>query len=180
MFTPQEFFLSEDDEKKEYDFHENSPEDVGYRRFLGRLMNPVCEWIPPKSCGLDFGSGPGPTLSVMFEEAGFDMRVYDKFYAPDASVFLENHYDFITASEVIEHLHNPAFELQRLWTCLKKHGVLGIMTKMVIDQGTFAKWHYKNDRTHVIFFSKPTFEWLAKKWQARLEFFEKDVVLFFK
>ena len=45
------------------------------------------------------------------------------------------------------------------------------MTKLVRNQEAFAKWHYKNDLTHVCFFSRATFEWLSDQWQADLEFF---------
>ena len=82
VFVPSEQHLSAADEKAEYDQHQNSPQDTGYRRFLGRLFNPLATKLAPGARGLDFGCGPGPTLSVMFEEAGFDIDVYDIFYAP--------------------------------------------------------------------------------------------------
>ena len=126
-----------------------------------------------------FGSGPGPTLSVMFEEIGHSMVIYDHFYARESSA-LEKQYDFITATEVVEHLHNPGIELDRLWSCLKPGGSLGIMTKLSPDREAFARWHYKTDATHVCFFSKTTFEWLSLKWQAELVFFGKDAIIFYK
>lgn len=172
-------FLSDQDEKSIYDTHENSAEDLGYRRFLDRLFLPLSQCLLPQSCGLDFGSGPGPTLSVMFEEAGHSMKLYDLFYAPDTRV-LQQQYDFISASEVVEHLHHPRRELERLWSCLKPNGVLGIMTKRVIDQAAFSHWHYKSDLTHVCFFSIETFEWLANHWQAALTISGNDVVLLTK
>ncbi len=132
--------------------------------------------LVPESRGLDFGCGPGPTLSRMFEEAGFPMSLHDPFYANKPST-LEKEYDFITASEVVEHLHNPRKELERLWQCLRPGGLLGIMTKLVFDRQAFQHWHYKNDHTHVHFFSRSTFEWLAEQWQAALTFAGKDVIL---
>lgn len=131
IFVPPEHHLSAEDEKAQYDLHENSPEDPAYRQFLGRLLRPMQERIAPKSQGLDFGSGPGPTLSVMFEEIGHSMSIYDHFYAQDLSV-LDKPYDFITATEVVEHLHYPGKELDRLWACLKPGGHLGIMTKLAL------------------------------------------------
>jgi 2-polyprenyl-3-methyl-5-hydroxy-6-metoxy-1,4-benzoquinol methylase len=89
-------------------------------------------------------------------------------------------YDFITASEVVEHLHHPRFELERLWSALRPRGILGIMTKRVRDQHAFANWHYKNDPTHVIFFSEATFVWLSRYWSAELQVVGPDVVLFRK
>lgn len=115
----------------------------------------------------------------MLEEAGHQVAVYDPFYAPDASVFADT-YAFITASEVVEHLHEPRQELERLWRCLEPNGWLGIMTKRVRDKAAFAQWHYKNDPTHVCFFSEGTFQWLAQHWQADLMVIGNDVVLFQK
>lgn len=179
VFVPPAYFLSPEEEKAEYDLHENSADDPGYRRFLGRLFVPLDARLGRHSVGLDFGSGPGPTLSVMFEEVGHTMAIYDPFYAPDAQV-LADRYDFVTATEVVEHLHHPKEELSRLWGCLRPGGWLGIMTKRVLDAEAFATWHYKNDRTHVCFFAAETFEWLAHHWEAELVIVGKDVVLFQK
>ncbi len=179
VFVPSAQYLSSADEKARYDTHQNSPDDQRYRKFLNRLFIPMRERLTPGSCGLDFGSGPGPTLSVMFEEIGHSMAIYDYFYARDRSV-MERQYDFITATEVLEHLHNPREELDRLWSLLKTGGSLGVMTQIVQDQEAFARWYYKNDPTHICFFSRPTFEWLAAYWQAEITFADKDVVLFCK
>lgn len=179
VFVLPRQFLTPEEEKSVYDHHENSSDDPRYRRFLSRLFVPLSQRLVPDSFGLDFGSGPGATLSVMFEEAGHSMKIYDPFYAPDVKP-LQLHYDFITASEVVEHLHHPRRELDRLWSCLKPNGSLGIMTKRVIDQEAFSRWHYKNDPTHVCFFSIETFRWLAEHWCATLTVPENDVVLFAK
>ncbi len=179
VFVPAEQYVSREREKAIYDQHNNSPDDKGYRRFLKRLLIPVLDSIADHSEGLDFGSGPGPTLAIMFAEKGYQVKNYDIFYAPDNSL-LEQQYDFITASEVVEHLHYPGRELNSLWSCLSPGGVLGLMTKRVLDQQAFAHWHYKNDVTHVCFFSESSFRWLAQKWNAAISFPEKDVVLFKK
>ncbi|MGB0910247.1 MAG: class I SAM-dependent methyltransferase [Nitrospirales bacterium] len=179
VFVPPGDFLSPEAEKTAYDHHQNSPEDQAYRRFLNRLFSPMQKVLQPESLGLDFGSGPGPTLSVMFEEVGHTVAIYDCFYANDHSV-LQQSYDFITASEVVEHLHHPRKELDDLWNILRPGGVFGIMTKRVYGHKAFMTWHYKNDLTHVCFYSVATFEWLANRWKAELTVSEKDVVLFKK
>lgn len=177
VFVLPKVFLSPLEEKTVYDHHENSPQDSRYRQFLSRIFEPLSQQLATQSSGLDFGSGPGPTLNVMFEEAGHRMEIYDPFYSPD-SALLQRQYDFITATEVVEHLHHPRLELDRLWACLKPNGLLGIMTKRVDDLSSFSNWHYKNDPTHVCFFSLATFRWLAKHWDATLTVPEKDVVIF--
>jgi len=179
VFVPAAYYLTEADEKAAYDHHQNSPTDPDYRQFLSRLFHPLKNRLTPNSYGLDFGSGPGPTLSVMFEEIGHTMNLYDHFYAHNPTALLHP-YDFITATEVVEHLHNPATILFQLWTLLKPGGHLGLMTKLVRNQEAFASWHYKNDLTHVCFFSRATFEWFAHHWQAEVEFFGSDVIIFHK
>ncbi|MDZ7860552.1 MAG: class I SAM-dependent methyltransferase [Candidatus Krumholzibacteriota bacterium] len=179
VFVPSRQFLSPEDEKARYDLHRNLPDDKNYRRFLGRLFIPMRDILTPGAKGLDFGSGPGPTLSLMFEQAGHPMSVYDCFYSPDQSV-LKKQYDFITATEVAEHLHRPGEELSRLWRCLRPGGKLGIMTKFTPGPDEFASSHYRKDLTHVSFFSKATFEWLAARWPAKILFCENDVIIFSK
>lgn len=176
IFVPREYHLAPSDEKAEYDLHENSPDDPGYRKFLGRLFEPMNDRIAAGSDGLDFGCGPGPTLSVMFEEAGHRVSIYDPLYSPDETP-LDRQYDFVTASEVVEHFRIPADDLQRLWSCVKPGGLLGIMTKQALDQASFANWHYKNDPTHISFFSCETFRWLTAKWNAELASVGSDVIL---
>ncbi|SDK14632.1 class I SAM-dependent methyltransferase [Billgrantia gudaonensis] len=176
VFVPPAFHLSPAAEKAEYDKHENHPDDPGYRRFLSRLFMPLRERLAPDACGLDFGAGPGPTLSVMFAEAGHPMAIYDPYYAPDASV-LSDTYDFITATEVVEHLQAPGRELVRLVERLALDGWLGIMTKRVRSREAFARWHYIQDPTHVCFFSEATFCWVARRLGLHVEFPAADVVL---
>lgn len=179
VFVPAQSHLSKADEKSFYDLHQNSPLDLGYRTFLERLSIPLLAQLKTGSQGLDFGSGPGPTLPLMLEEAGHSVALYDPFFAPDQSV-LTRQYDFVTCSEVVEHLRAPGRELKRLWALLKPGGLLAIMTKRVIDQAAFSRWHYKNDPTHIVFFSTQTFNWLGKSWLTEPAYCGADVVLFNK
>ena len=177
VFVPPRYFLSAESEKERYDQHQNSPDDPRYRQFLNRIFLPMQARLKPASFGLDFGSGPGPTLSVMFQEEGHSMDIYDLFYADNPEVF-EREYDFITTTETVEHLRNPQGDLDRLWSCLKPEGVLGVMTSFIEDSNTFADWYYKNDLTHVCFYTKLTFRWLAQRWQTTADFVDDNVVLF--
>lgn len=166
VFVTSDEHLSAVEEKAYYDLHENQPDDPGYRKFLSRLFDPLNARLLQNRRGLDFGSGPGPTLSRMFEEAGHDVTLYDPYYASDVSV-LSTQYDFITLSEVVEHLAAPGIELDRLWNCLSPGGWLGIMTKRVRDPQAFRTWHYITDPTHVSYFSEATFRWLTAKWSTQ-------------
>lgn len=171
--------LVREDEFERYEMHENDPEDPNYRKFLSKLFNPMNMRIPENSFGLDFGSGPGPTLNLMFEEAGHSVKIFDSFYHRDNSVFDEQ-YDFITTSETAEHLFDPLTEFDRLWNCLNPGGYLGVMTSQVPKTEKFSNWHYKNDDTHVSFYSEETFRWMAERWEAELEIINDSVVIFKK
>ena len=160
IFVPREYHLSEIDQRARYDSHNNDPGDLRYRNFFKQLLVPLLAILPSNSYGLDFGSGPGPTLSLMLEECGHKVDLYDKFYAQNDAVF-QNHYDFITATEVVEHLPNPLKDLEALVKILQKGGILAIMTEIVSPQLDFTNWYYKNDPSHVCFYSEKTFIYLA-------------------
>lgn len=176
VFVPSKFYLSEQAERAEYDLHQNDIYDAGYRTFLNRLVEPLLARLKPASQGLDFGCGPGPALAVMLKEVGHTVSLYDVFYEPDTAV-LSSSYDFICATEVVEHLHQPGEQLAKLWRLLRPQGHLGIMTKLVKGQAAFASWHYKNDLTHVCFFSEATWQWWATQNDAELTFVGSDVML---
>lgn len=176
IFVPVVFHLSEVAEKSRYDLHNNDSHDANYRQFLSQVANPLLERHPKEARGLDFGCGPGPTLSVMLKEKGCKVDLYDKFYAKNDEVFTRQ-YDFITATEVVEHLRNPAFEIKRLIGLLKPQSMLFLMTEMLSDNTKFADWYYKNDPSHVGFFSQKTFANLAKRWQLKLTIISDRVVI---
>ncbi len=165
VFVPTDQHLSPNNEKAYYDLHDNQPDDAGYRRFLERLFTPLNQRLAPGARGFDFGCGPGPTLSRMFEAAGHSVALYDPYYAADETV-LTGPYDFITLSEVAEHLAEPGKVLGGLWRSLAPGGWLGIMTKRVRDREAFKTWHYITDPTHIGYFSEATFRWLADQWSA--------------
>jgi len=179
VFVPAAFFLSLQDERACYDHHQNCPHDLRYRKFLSRLAEPLIERLTPGARGMDFGSGPGPTLSLMMAEAGHPTQIFDPYYHCDQAVW-QDQYDFVTASEVVEHLHAPRADLKRCWDVLRPGGILAVMTKRVIENTEFASWHYKNDPTHVVFFSDETFRWVAADWHAQCDIIGTDVVLITK
>ncbi len=180
VFVPKKYWLNSSEEKAEYDLHENDENDLGYRQFLSRLSVPLLERLHLSltgDCkGLDFGCGPGPTLSLMLEEKGVTMALYDPFYFNDKAV-LDRTYDFICATEVVEHLSNPIKEFVKLFSMLKPGGWLGLMTKMVKDQQAFSRWHYIHDQTHICFYSRATFVYIAEKVGANVTFVANDVIL---
>lgn len=176
VFVQKQFWLGSSAEKAIYDLHENNAQDLGYRKFLSRLSIPLLNKLSLNQKGLDFGCGPGPALSFMLEEEGQNVDNYDPIYFNNQTL-LDNQYDFICATEVVEHLKYPSFEFDRLFSMLKPGGWLGIMTKLVISKEAFSHWHYIQDMTHISFFSQDTFKYLATRFNAGISFIGKDVVL---
>ncbi|QQX80622.1 class I SAM-dependent methyltransferase [Shewanella sp. KX20019] len=173
------FQLNLADEKAIYDLHQNDPSDHHYRQFLSRAISPLFERIERYAEGLDFGCGPGPTISVMAAESGIRVDNYDLYYF-NAPELLRRQYDFITMTEVIEHVADALGLLQTLDSLLKPGAILVVMTKRVISETAFSTWHYKRDLTHINFYSTETFEWIAAKFNWTLEVMSEDVVFFTK
>ena len=150
------------DELSRYNQHENCPQDKRYRKFLSPLIEAITARVPRNSVGLDFGCGPGPTLSVMLQEAGRECEVYDPFFRPDQEVIRgRNRYDYIVSSETFEHFHKPRVEIELLHGLLKPEGWLGVMTSQPGEDAKFASWHYHRDPTHVCFWAQESFEYCA-------------------
>jgi hypothetical protein len=177
VFADPNSHLTADAEVAIYQQHENNPQDQRYRAFLNKLAAPLLERLGSTGfSGLDFGCGPGPTLSVMLQEAGQQMAVFDPYFANNPAV-LKQQYDFICSTEAIEHFYQPANEWALWLRLLNGKGWLGLMTKLAPAKAEFASWHYKNDPTHVCFFSRETFEFLANRDGFNLEFIGNDVIL---
>jgi hypothetical protein len=177
VWVPASQQLSAEAEKARYDLHQNDEADAGYRRHLQRLTEPLIAALAVGSTGLDFGCGPGPVLQSMLMDAGFATNVYDPFYAPDRTV-VGQRYDFITATEVVEHLSSPGAELDRLWELLNPGGILAVMTQLRSPERKFADWHYKNDPTHIVFFAERSLAYLTGRWGAECDVVAADVVFF--
>lgn len=178
VYVPPAYYLSLEDEKAEYDKHENIVDDPGYRRFLSHLATPLLATLKPHARILEFGCGPGPALADLLTQAGHHVSLYDAFYYPDSAVLIPASYDVVTATEVIEHLHHPDREISAWLKYLVPSGVIGIMTKTVINAARFATWHYKNDLTHVCFYSHETFDYIASKHSLRWRAVADDAFIF--
>jgi hypothetical protein len=179
VFVPEPFWIDREAERATYDLHQNDSADPDYCRFLSRLSVPLLQRLAVPSTGLDFGCGPGPALSSLLEAHGHRVDLYDPFYYNDSSVF-DNIYDFVCASEVVEHLHHPGDTFPTLFSLLRSGGWLAIMTKLVIDADAFKNWHYIRDPTHICFYSHRTFKYLSRRLDAGLEIVAQDVILLSK
>lgn len=179
VYLDSVYFLNANEELNRYKSHINNPNDTSYRIFLGGLFEPLIKYLKAPALGLDYGCGPGPTLSLMLEEIGFEMKLYDLYFYPNESVLNEN-YDFITCTETVEHFHKARFEFDRFDTLLKKGAYLGIMTKFLADNIEFEKWYYRRDPTHVCFYCESTFRYIEKLYNWEIQELELDIVIFRK
>lgn len=164
------------DEHDHYRLHRNDPDDPRYRRFLQPLATQLLQRLPLASHGLDFGCGPGSALAAMLREAGQRVALYDPLFAENPAA-LQCQYDFIACSEVVEHLHQPAAVFAQFNQMLKPGAWLGIMTGLLSDDGAFARWHYRRDPTHVVFYRGTTFAHLARRYAWRCELPCANVVM---
>ncbi|MBS4540126.1 class I SAM-dependent methyltransferase [Clostridium sp. D2Q-11] len=171
--------LNKFDELSRYKEHNNDPNDKGYRKFLSRLIKELIPYLNEGMLGLDYGCGPVPALSMIMRNKRYNMKIYDPYFYRRKRV-LNERFDFITSSEVIEHFNNPYGEFIRLNKLLKKNGYLAIMTNLLNDKENFKNWHYKNDLTHISFYSKETMRWIANKFNYKVFFPNRNVIIFKK
>jgi len=174
VFVPAEFHLSLEQEKARYALHENNIDDSGYQNFLMPVVEAVVKFCPARSRGLDFGCGPGPALAAILESRGYPMNLYDPFFFPDKGA-LDHQYDFITATEVFEHLREPRGVLVEL---SKLSDVLIIMTEQLGNPADFPHWYYKNDPTHIGFFSEASLRWMGNFIRAESFLVTNRLVVF--
>lgn len=163
-------------ELQHYLHHENDVDDPGYRRFASKLVEPLANALPDGAIGLDYGCGTGPVAAAMLRERGFEVELFDPFFAPNENA-LERTYDFIVCSEVVEHFHRPAEEFDTLARLLRSGGTVGIMTCFQVDDEDFAGWHYRRDPTHVAFYRADTLRRVTQQRGWSCDIPAKDVAL---
>jgi len=153
-----------DEEQTRYEEHENTIEAPGYVKFLNQAIVPTLPLLSTDMTGLDYGSGPGPTLSQLLERQGIRCLDYDPIFGPELP---EGPFDFIFSTETFEHFHQPAREMDIIDRLLQPGGILTIMTMFRPPLDEFPKWFYPGDYTHVTFFNQETFEFICQKWNYR-------------
>lgn len=176
-FKDAEIHLSAEKEKERYLLHKNDFEDQEYRNFLKRLAGPMLKKVSLEARGLDFGCGPTKVMAQLMLENKISCESYDPYFFGDEKV-LNQRYDFITCSEVVEHFNKPLISFDLLFSLLKPNGWLGIMTQSPPDN--LIDWVYLRDPTHVAFYSSNTFAWLAKHYSYERTSFPLGVTIFQK
>lgn len=170
-----------------YDLHQNDPSDSGYRQFLMRLVEPLVQYLGRSATHyqdqftevLDFGCGPGPAMGELLEPYGLSVCNYDPIYQPNDAL-LQKQFDVITCTEVVEHFNQPLDSWQQLFDCLSAKGTLGVMTSLFTRDtpAAFNAWQYKNDPTHVSFYTPKTIAWLSDYFKVTATIVSQRVILF--
>jgi hypothetical protein len=161
IFMERKFLSDSATEKKRYQAHQNGPQDAGYVQFLNQAITPALPYLNSSMRGLDYGCGPAPTLSCLLGAHGLHCENYDPFFFPELP---EGKFDFIFATEVIEHFFNPGQELLRIQGLLKPGGILTIMTELWDSVEKFSGWSYARDNTHVSFYHEKTMEYICAQY----------------
>ena len=101
--------------------------------------------------------------------------MYDLHYYPCNKV-LDMQYDFVCATEVVEHLKSPRETFLQVKSCMKPNAIFAIMTQLVINAERFAKWRYIQDPTHLCFFNVRSLSYAAELMDRKLEHVDRDVI----
>ena len=157
------YYLSHEKENSLYNNHQNSLENEGYVKMFEDFLDYFWDDLTCKEKALDFGSGPTPVLAELLKRREVLIDCYDKFYQP-IRCFENQTYDFITSTEVFEHLDDPVATLSLLSQHLKPQGKIALMTLFhTNDEALFLKWWYRRDPTHIMFYTPKTLDVLAQK-----------------
>lgn len=165
-----EYFISPRAEEDRYLTHNNDVEDVRYQNFVSPITSGILKDFTSKNIGLDYGCGTGPVAAKELEKKGYTVKLYDPFFHPDPAV-LKKTYDFIICCEVMEHFFEPRQEFSNLSLLLNPGGKLYCKTSLYSEEVDFKSWYYKNDPTHVFFYTKRSLEWIKNN----LEFNEVEI-----
>ncbi|PKP02759.1 MAG: class I SAM-dependent methyltransferase [Bacteroidetes bacterium HGW-Bacteroidetes-9] len=178
IFTATRFQPTKKEEEKRYLQHNNGIQHNGHVTFLNKAIKPALEYLKPGMKGLDYGCGPVPTLSRLLEQNGYTCDDYDPIFFPELDQ--DKQYDFIFATECFEHFFFPAKELQKIRRLLKEDGILVIMTEQWQNLEKFKTWYYAKDSTHVSFYHKRTFGFIANKSGMNTLFTDNNRVIIFQ
>jgi len=163
-----ELYQTIEKQKERYTLHNNTEEDEGYKAYFQRFLDFTLPHVGNPKKALDFGCGATSLLSQILETKDITCEYFDPIYYPNT---LDNSkkYDLIMSTEVFEHLHHPKKTFESLMSRLEKGGYLAIQTQFhTNDKEVFKKWYYHQDLTHIVFFTKKSFEVLAKMYDSEV------------
>ncbi len=185
--------LTPEAERARYTLHDNSLNNVGYKRYLEDFLASIVGYPEILNAGFcnswrffDYGSGPEPALISLMREKGFEARGWDPFFAPEEKCY-PGGADIVTCLEVAEHFIDPEKDFTALSSCVTPGGFLALGTHLLDDlsqrepapeatpeaapeavpaaetYAAFSSWWYRQDPTHVSFYTKKALVLIACK-----------------
>ena len=167
IFVPPRFHVPIESERKRYQEHENSLENVGYVAMFMEKISLIKEYCPKIKTALDFGCGYEPVLKILLEREGLKTEIYDSIFFPDSPK--NKNFDLVISTETFEHLKNPFQDIKWATNYVAPSGFLAVMTRFYPSENgkpseeKFSEWYYKRDPTHIVFYSSKSFHWIADK-----------------
>ncbi len=181
VFVPERLHLDEDNERERYGEHNNQADNEGYRGYLSSVADKVASVVPDFETKriLDYGAGENFVLTTLLKERNIIAEPYDPNYESLATI--DGEFDVIIACESIEHFRDPLAEFEKMTSHLKSGGHIWIRTEHLESAPYFSAWWYKNDPTHIFFYSEKTMNWLGKRFGLDLVMYdEKNISMFQK
>lgn len=172
-------YLDFSKEKQRYDKHSDDVEDQGYQKFVSPIITAVLDGYQTNDTGLDYGCGKTAIIQKLLQRKRYNIVGYDPIYFPNDDVF-KLHYNYITCCEVIEHFYNPNDEFEKLTKLLLPNGKLFLKTYLYNEGINFENWWYKNDPTHVFFYTIKTLEYIKFAYAFSSLRVTKDLIEFTK
>ena len=174
ILAESKHFLTPEQEKARYSNHQNSINDKGYVDFLYKAITPALHFLSKDAKCLDYGCGPGPTLSLLLAKEGFTCDNYDPFFHNEK---LAPSFDAVFSTETFEHFRHPAEDIAKVAGLVRDGGHLVVMTEMWKTLEHFRNWYYPGDPTHVAFYHRTTFDYIARKLGFAIEFSDGERVV---
>lgn len=155
-------------ERTRYEEHRNSGRRYHdyLRDFAERRIAPLIERSGCRGSleVVDYGSGPVAALTPVLRDLGLRVFGYDPFFGPFREPPSQSG-DIVVLHEVVEHFGRPGSALSRAVAAMRHHGFLVVETQTrPRDAAAFARWTYRQDPTHVAFYTRRTFGYLARRW----------------
>ncbi len=177
IFVDEKHLPDKQREKERYELHDDNADDIGYRKFVSPITLNIKNDFTKEDDGLDFGAGTSQIITKVMQEKDYNISAYDPYFHPDEKL-LDKKYNYIASCEVIEHFYHPAKEFKLLQSLLKKEAKLYLMTDLYDENVEFSSWYYKDDPTHVFFYTKKTFEWIQHRFEFSNLVISKRLVIF--
>lgn len=179
IFLQPKFRLSSDAEKGRYLEHNNDISDPRYLQYLEKTWKKISAQVK-SGLVMDFGCGPSRGLKQVLKDQDYEVVSYDPIFYPINFEERVNQVDAVFCSEAIEHSYEPLPTFRQMNRVLKNDGWITLRTAFHPGAEAFNDWWYKDDATHVGFFSEKTLEQVAETLGWKIQHIHSPYVVFQK